>query len=130
MAKVQFIKTPSGDELAVLPRADYERLATRAEERVEDIGTARVVDRARAAIAAGHEKPLPKQAVDRLAAGENPIRVLRETRGLTQSELALQAGMTQGYLSDLESGRRRGQANRLAHVANALHVPLDLLVQP
>ena len=40
MAKVQFIKTPSGDELAVLPRADYERLATRAEERVEDIGTA------------------------------------------------------------------------------------------
>jgi len=128
MTKVQFIKINNGDELAVLPRADYERLANRAAETAEDAGTARLVGKARASIAAG-EPLLPKEIVDRLTAGENPIRVLREWRGMTQKDLAIQGGITQGYLSDLESGRRRGLAVRLRGISHVLKVPLDLLVK-
>jgi hypothetical protein len=44
----------------------------------EDAGTARIVRKTKAAVAAGREILLPKTLVDRLAAGESPIRVLRE----------------------------------------------------
>ncbi len=53
----------------------------------EDVGTARLVARARKDIAAG--APLiPKKIVDRIAAGENALRVLREWRDITQLYLS------------------------------------------
>ncbi len=125
MNKVQFIKTESGEELAVLPRAEYHRLVERADS--EDIGTARVVRKAKQAIAAGQEAVLPKAVVDRLAAGENPIRVLREWRNRTQMELVAALGITQGYLSDLEAGKRKGPLELHQKIARALGLPLDLL---
>jgi hypothetical protein len=123
---VRFQKTPRG-EVAILSRKDYEALVARAAEADEDAGTARLVARARKEVAAG--APLiPKEFADRLAKGENPVRVLREWRGKTQQQLALEGGLTQGYLSDIENGRRRGTALRLRGVSHALKVPLDLLV--
>ncbi len=47
---------------------------------------------------------------------------------MTQQQLALEGGLTQGYLSDIETGRRRGTALRLRGVSQALKIPLDLLV--
>ena len=126
MTKVQFIKTAGGEELAVLPKSEYERLAALATD--EDVGTARLVRKARAAVEAGHEVLLPKAVVDRLAAGDNPIRVLREWRGTTQAELALGVEITQGYLSDLESGKRKGTIVLHQKFARALGVPIDLLL--
>lgn len=123
---VRFQKTARG-EVAILSRKDYEALVTKAAEADEDVGTARLVARARKEVAAG--APLiPKEIADRLAKGENPVRVLREWRGKTQQQLALEGGLTQGYLSDIENGRRRGTALRLRGVSHALKVPLDLLV--
>jgi DNA-binding XRE family transcriptional regulator len=125
MSKVQFLKTEAG-EIAILPRKEYERLAEIATS--EDAGTRRLVRRTREALARGDEVILPKTVADRLV-DENPIRVIREWRDMTQAELTATAGMTQGYLSDLETGRRRGTAESLAKLARALRVPLDLLVQ-
>jgi predicted transcriptional regulator len=93
----------------------------------EDAGTRRIVRRAREAVARGDDVILPKVVADRLI-DENPIRVIREWRQMTQAELTETVGMTQGYLSDLENGRRRGTAESLAKLARALRVPLDLLV--
>ena len=126
MTKVQFIKTPSGEELAVLPKSEYERLTALATD--EDVGTARLVRKARAAIEAGDEMLLPKTEVDRLAAGDNPIRVLREWRKMTQAELAHRIEITQGYLSDLESGKRKGTVVLHQKFSLALGVPMDLLL--
>jgi hypothetical protein len=50
-------------------------------KRREDTGTARIVRKTKAAVAAGREILLPKTLVDRLAAGEDPARVLRELPG-------------------------------------------------
>ncbi len=127
MTKVQFIKTEDGKELAVLPRDEYERLAARAAG--EDVGTARLVRGARHALATGHEVALPKAVVDRLAAGENAIRVLREWRDVTQLYLMHKTNLSQSYLSDLETGRRKGSPETLASVARVLNVPLELLVR-
>jgi DNA-binding XRE family transcriptional regulator len=128
MTKVQFIKTEGGEELAVLTKAEYQRLAALAAD--EDIGTARLVGKARAAIAAGKEVVLPKAVVNRLAASENPLRVLREWLGLTQAELAANeiVGITQGYLSDLEAGKRKGPVALYQKIARALGVPIELLL--
>jgi hypothetical protein len=123
---VRFQKTPRG-EVAILPRKDYEALVAKAAEADEDAGTTRLVARARKEVTAGAPL-LPKEVVDRIAGGENPVRVLREWRGKTQQQLALEGGLTQGYLSDIENGRRRGTALRLRGVSHALKVPLDLLV--
>jgi DNA-binding XRE family transcriptional regulator len=125
MNKVHFIKTEGGEELAIMPKTEYERLVSRAED--EDIGTARIVRRATQAIDAGQEIVLPKAIVDRLAAGENPIRVLREWRDMTQRELVVALGITQGYLSDLETGKRKGPFALHERISRALGVPLELL---
>jgi hypothetical protein len=47
-------------------------------ERNEDVGTARIVRKTKAAVAAGREIVLPKTVVDRLTSGEDLARVLRE----------------------------------------------------
>lgn len=130
---VRFQKTPRG-EVAILPRKEYERLVARASEADEDAGTARLVARARKEIEGGGPL-LPKDIVDRLTDGENPVRVLREWRerdwpkGMTQMHLSFKTGLSQGYISDIENGRRKGTAAALRQIANALQVPLDLLVQ-
>jgi transcriptional regulator with XRE-family HTH domain len=65
--------------------------------------------------------------VNRLAGGGNPIRVLRQFRDLTQDELATAVGITQNYLSDLETGKRKGPMALHRKFADALGVPLELL---
>ncbi|HWM47262.1 MAG TPA: helix-turn-helix transcriptional regulator [Xanthobacteraceae bacterium] len=122
---VRFQKTPQG-EVAILPREEFEALVAKAAEADEDAGTARLVARAKRNVA--KEDLIPMEVADRLAAGENPVRVFREWRRLTQQQLALESGLTQGYLSDIETGRRRGTALRLRGVSHALRVPLDLLI--
>jgi Helix-turn-helix domain len=123
---VRFKMTTKG-EVAILPRKEYEALAAKAEEADEDLGTARLVARARKEIAAGGPL-IPKGVVDRIAGGENALRVLREWRGKTQLYLANKTNLAQGYISDLECGRRKGTAAALRNIADALKVPLDLLV--
>ena len=124
---VRFQKTPKG-EVAVIPRAEYEALVAKAAEADEDAGTARIVARARKEIAAG--APLfPKAVADRLARGENPVRVLRDWRDVTQLHLSFKTNISQSHISDIENGRRVGTAAALRLIANVLNVPLDMLVQ-
>jgi hypothetical protein len=110
-----------------MPRKEYEALVVKAAEADEDAGTARLVARARGEIAAGAPL-LPKHVIDRLAKGDNPVRVLREWRDVTQLYLSFKTKLSQGYISDVETGRRKGAAAALRRVADALKVPLDLLV--
>jgi len=122
--KVEFRKTPAG-EVAIIPRAEYERLMVLSNEAEEDVGTARLVAQAK------RDKGvrLPLAVVQQLANGENPIRVLRQFRGMTQAELATAKAVqiTQNYLSDLETGKRKGPIALHRKLAKALDVPLDFL---
>src|SRR5438270_1408576 len=122
---VRFKMTNKG-EVAILPRKEYEALAAKAREADEDFGTARLVARARKDIAVG--MPLiPKEVVDRIANGENALRALREWRGKTQLYVSHKTNIGQGYISDLESGRRRGATTALKKIADVLKLPLDLI---
>jgi transcriptional regulator with XRE-family HTH domain len=85
-----------------------------------------LIARAKKDVAAGGPV-LPKHTVDRLASAENPIRVLRQFREQTQAELSAGVGITQNYLSDLETGKRKGPLELHRKIARFLGVPLDLL---
>ena len=99
----------------------------KAEEADEDLGSSRLVVRARKEIAAGIPL-IPKEAIARIAEGENALRVLREWRGRTQLYISHKTNLGQGYISELESGRRKGTIAALKKIADALKVPLDLIV--
>jgi transcriptional regulator with XRE-family HTH domain len=56
------------------------------------------------------------------------IKRLRVSTGLTVSELARRAGLSQGYLSQIEMGRATPSVRALAMTAKALDVPLPSLL--
>jgi transcriptional regulator with XRE-family HTH domain len=61
--------------------------------------------------------------------GEN-VRRLRKTKGISQEELALDAGMKRSYLSDLERGTRNPSVRALGRLAEALGVEPEQLLKP
>jgi transcriptional regulator with XRE-family HTH domain len=60
--------------------------------------------------------------------GEN-VRLFRKQRGLTQEELALNAGMKRSYVSDLERGIRNPTVRALGRLSDALGVRPDALLR-
>jgi transcriptional regulator with XRE-family HTH domain len=56
------------------------------------------------------------------------IKALRKWRGMTQVQLAHRAGLAQGYLSDLESGRRSGTKKTLQLIDEKLDVDPSWLI--
>ena len=103
-------------------RAEFEALA----ERLADIEDALTL---RAAAAEFDERDaLPIAMVKRIHAGEHPLRIWRERRGLTLSALAKRAGLQLGYLSEIESGKKPGSVDAYRRAAKALAVDIDALV--
>ena len=47
---------------------------------------------------------------------------------MTQDELAVAVSITQGYLSDLEAGKRKGPVALHQKISRELGVPIDLLL--
>ena len=125
---VQFIQTPEGDDLAVLPRKDYDRLMAIAAEARDDAVDANTIKASLDNIKRDREIVLPRGLMTRLDAGDNAVRVMREWRKMPQGELAVAVEISQSYLSEIESGRRKGPAALQKKLARALGVPLDLLI--
>ena len=57
------------------------------------------------------------------------IRERREELGWTQEVLATRAGLSKGFLSDLENGKRGVGAQSLLDIAQVLGVSLDYLMK-
>lgn len=128
MTEPQFIRTPSGEELVVLTRADYDALIEALAEAEEDAADLAIYDARKAALAGAADDVLPPAVSAALLRGARLLEALRDWRGMTQSRLAEAAGLAQGYISDLERGRRQGTAETLARIAGALDVPVKWLV--
>lgn len=123
MGQVRFILSPEGEELAVLPRADYETLiAGFYDEDEDDIA---IYDQRKAEPAESNDGVLPVEVSALLLKGDSRLKAIRRWRAMKQFELAAKSGIGQGYLSDLESRRRAGSPETLAALAKALDVPLS-----
>jgi DNA-binding XRE family transcriptional regulator len=82
-----------------------------------------------AATAAFHftrdQEAIPAEVVDRLVSGESPVKVWREHRGLSQRVLATRAGLNFTYLSQIETGVRKGSVRTMKKLAEGLGLELD-----
>jgi transcriptional regulator with XRE-family HTH domain len=55
--------------------------------------------------------------------GEN-LRKIRLRLGLTQEEVALRSGLSQSYINQLESGKRKFTQKSLENIAKGMNIPL------
>ena len=70
------------------------------------------------------QETVPAELVSRLVGGENPVKVWREHRGLSQRALAERAGLNFAYLSQIETGARKGPVATMKKLAAALDLDL------
>ena len=124
-AGIQIIERDGKPEWAVLPYEEYLQLLEQA-ELLEDI---RDFDAISAAIERGDEELIPAEVVYAILDGENPIKVWREYRGLTQQQLADKAGISKPYLSQIETGKRTGTTEILSAIAKSLDVSLEDVIE-
>jgi DNA-binding XRE family transcriptional regulator len=106
-----------GKSFAVVPLKEFERLRHDA-QMLDDI---RAYDTAKSR----REETFPADVADRLVEGENPIRVFRQYRGLTQEQLAKTARVARAYVAQLETGKKQGSVAVLRSIAEVLRVELD-----
>ena len=111
--------TPNGQDMVLLPLAEYQALINAAD--------ASEHSRAMAAIAAGAETLTTEEVAAALDC-PTPLAFWRRKRGLTQKGLATRVGITQSYLSELESGAKRGEPTPFLRLARALNLRMEDLV--
>ena len=129
MTKHQIIDTPGGERLVVVPFAEYEALVAAAEEAAEDAADVAAYDAAKAEITASGEPLLSAAASGAILARNGYLKAVRKARDMTQEEVATGAGIAQGFLSDVESGRRNASAETLAKIASVLGIPTEQFSQ-
>jgi len=121
MNKPTIITTPNGDQMAVIPLTEYERLI----EAAEDLADVRAYDEVMRRLASGEEELVPAALVNRILDGENTLRVWREYRGLTVKQLAERAGVSAPFVSQIETGQREGSVDTMRKLAQVLKISLD-----
>ncbi len=116
---VQTIVSPSGEELVVISRQDYQDLLDARDHAV-----------AMRDVAARVMPTLADAELDSYLAAPSPLAYWRERRGLTQAALATAAGISRAYLAQIETGHKVGEANIYARLARRLGVRIeDLLAE-
>lgn len=72
---------------------------------------------------------LSTETIDQLLIrSENPIKIIRKARRLTQAQLAEIAGLSRPYLAEMETGRKEGSITALKNLATALKVDISTLI--
>ena len=117
------------EDTVTLNRADYERLLELLED-AEDIAVLEAAAAREEALGeeAAHADYLPAGLVSRLLAGEHPVRIWREHRGLSQEQLAGNAHIARSYLAEIEGRKKPGSLDAYRKLANALGLTVDDLM--
>lgn len=111
-------------EMVTIPVEEYRALVGAA----EDLDDLRAYDRSKAALAAGDDELIPAEYVKRMLAGERPLRVWRDYRGLTQAALADCSGVNRVQIANIEAGTKTGSVETLKKLADALQITVDDLI--
>ena len=119
MTNVQIIRSPSGDELVVIPRAVY-----------EDLIDARAARDAQAALAWGEEELLSEKELKEFLGSPTPLAFWLRKRRRRPDMLAQVLGMSSEDASDIAEGHRRGGFKFYERAALALQVPLTAVLPP
>jgi DNA-binding XRE family transcriptional regulator len=115
--------TRRGKEFAVLPMARLKKLMGDAEM----LADVKAYDAAKLRLARGEDELIPLDISERRLAGESPLKIWREYRGLTQEGLAQKSKISRPMIAAIESGHKTGGIGTLKKLAVALAIDLDHL---
>ena len=121
MSKVQVLKIDGKPAFYVVP-AD---LWTKVKDALEDVEDAAACAEA---VANDDGVRFPASVAMAMADGMHPVQAWRKHKGLTTQALADAAGVSKPYVSQIESGKRKGTTKTLKALADALGVPVGALV--
>ncbi|MHB8928441.1 MAG: helix-turn-helix domain-containing protein [Bacillota bacterium] len=99
-------------------------------ERNHKTPSVRAIDRLAAALSVSKSALIPQEAVDQGLSLGDKLRLQREERRLTLNDVALQAGISASYLSDVERGQADPSINTLRNLARVLDLPIPLILNP
>jgi len=123
---MQKITTPKGETLVILPIDEYEALVDRSDiAGAEKVRADIAAGRDELVPAAGRDELVPAAVVDRILAGENPVRVWRSHRSMSARDLAAATGLSASYISEIEGGTKSGSLSAMKKIAEALRLDLD-----
>ena len=119
------------DDTVTLRRADFEMMLEAVED-AEDIVALRLAEAREKDIGRGVARAdhLSVDLVMRLMAGEHPVRIWREQRGLSPRALADKAGVARSYLVEIEGHKKPGSVAAYRRLANALGITVDDVLPP
>ena len=121
----QIIKSPSGDELVVLPRHEYEALVEALAEAEEELADIATLDARKAELAKSANADLPAEVSAFLLTGNSRITAVRLWRQVQFSTLARDVGLTEAELAKIEKTGVSDDASVTAKIATSLNVPAD-----
>ena len=116
----QTIYSNSNPEFIVLPVKEYKKLISLLED-YQDIKEIKGYLDAK-------EETFPIEIVTALSNGDNPIRVYRNYRKISQTSLAKKVGVSKQYISQLENNERAGSSKVLKNIALALDIDIDEII--
>jgi DNA-binding XRE family transcriptional regulator len=96
-------------------------------ELAEDAQDAVALARFAKRYASGKEETVPVEVVDRVIPGEPPLRVWREFRGMTATQMAAAVQITPAHVSKIESGKGEPSVALLKRPARVLRVDMEVL---
>ncbi len=73
---------------------------------------------------------MSSEQASQLPDAKTPLAFWRKHRGMTQQALSKSIGVAQGFISEIENGKKTGDVQTLAAMARVLAISLDDLVIP
>jgi DNA-binding XRE family transcriptional regulator len=115
---VRFQTTASGEEIAVMSRADYDTMKD-------------ALDHASAMTdyRSGKTPGLTPAEMRDMMAAPSALAFWRRYRGKTQAEMAAEIGIAQNYLSDIENGKREGGIGLWLKFSESLALPVEAIFE-
>ena len=116
-------------DTVTVSKADWAKLMETLEdaEDVAAISTRRALE-AETSKEAVRRNYLPVELMERILAGEKPLKIYREHRKLTVAALSELSGVSGSYISEIETGRKRGSVDALKKLSRALELTVDDLL--
>jgi DNA-binding XRE family transcriptional regulator len=115
--------TRKGREFAVIPVEQLQRLM----EDAQMLADVKAYDAAKARLERGEDELVPLEITERRLVGEDPLKVWREHRGLTQEQLAKESGVSRVLIAAIETKRKGGSLATIKKLAKTLNVDWESL---
>lgn len=118
---ISFIEDSHGKKAVILSMETYENITKQLEE-LEDIESYIKVK-------STNGENFPLNIVEKIILGtESKVKVFREYRKLSVTELAKTLGISEAYLSQIENKKRKGSVDLYKEIAKTLEVDIEILI--